>query len=92
LRAYRCGSLCAEKCSTHWASEIENKEREGEDIVVDSNWSIQDVTQLVALEVLTVDEARKRLGLGGQADRAQEDAAQKDVERIYARTNQKTGQ
>jgi len=72
--------------------EIENKEREGEDIVVDSNWSIQDVTQLVALEVLTVDEARKRLGLGGQADRAQEDAAQKDVERIYARTNQKTGQ
>jgi len=71
--------------------DVETREQEGEDIVVDSNWSIQDVTQLVALEVLTVDEARKRLGLGGQADRAQEDAAQRDVERIYARTNKKTG-
>lgn len=65
--------------------EVESKQREGEDIVVDSNWSIQDITQLVALEVLTVEEARERLGLTQPAEKANEQAAQSDVERLYAR-------
>jgi hypothetical protein len=73
--------------------EVESKEREDEEIVVDSNWSIQDITQLVALEVLTVDEARARLGLEQKADEAQEEAARADVERLYARNRKKkTGQ
>jgi len=65
--------------------EVESKQREGEDIVVDSNWSVQDISQLVALEVLTVDEARQRLGLSQPAEKAKEQAAQADVERLYAR-------
>ena len=69
--------------------EIESKEQEGEDIVVDSNWSIQDISQLVALEVLTVDEARARLGLLKKADKAEEDAARADVEKLYARNKKR---
>jgi hypothetical protein len=65
--------------------EVETKQQEGEEIVVDSNWSVQDITQLVALEVLTVDEAREHLGLAKAADKTGETAAQADVERIYAR-------
>jgi hypothetical protein len=72
--------------------EVESKEQEDEDIVVDSNWSVQDITQLVALEVLTVDEARGRLGLVKKTEEAQEDAARADVERLYARNRKKTGQ
>jgi len=72
--------------------EVESKEQEDEDIVVDSNWSVQDITQLVALEVLTVDEARGRLGLVKKAAHAHEDAAQADVEKLYARNRKKTGQ
>jgi len=73
--------------------EVESKEREDEEIVVDSNWSIQDITQLAALEVLTVDEARARLGLEQKADDTQEEAARADVERLYARNRKKkTGQ
>lgn len=70
--------------------EVETKEQESEDIVVDTNWSVQDIAQLVALEVLTVDEARGRLGLLKKAEDAQEDAAQADVERLYARNRKKT--
>ena len=65
--------------------EVETKQQEGEEIVVDSNWSVQDITQLVALEVLTVDEARQHLGLEQAADKTGETAARADVERIYAR-------
>ena len=64
-------------------------EVEGEDVVVDTNWSVEDVTRLVALEVLTVDEARERLGLVKSAERARDGAARKDVERIYARHDPK---
>jgi len=71
--------------------EVESKEQEDEDIVVDSNWSVQDITQLVALEVLTVDEARGRLGLVKKAADAHEDAAQADVEKLYVRNRKKTG-
>ena len=60
-------------------------EVEGEDVVVDTNWSVEDVTRLVALEVLTVDEAREQLGLTKPAGKAHRDAERKDVERIYAR-------
>ncbi|MBM4353680.1 MAG: hypothetical protein FJ109_07760 [Deltaproteobacteria bacterium] len=63
---------------------VEAKQQEAEEIVVDTNWSVQDIAQLVALEVLTVDEARTRLGLtdGGKA---RQDAALADVRRIYVR-------
>ena len=69
--------------------DVETKEQESEEIVVDTNWSVKDISQLVALEVLTVDEARGRLGLVKKAEGAHEDAAQADVERLYAR-NRKT--
>ena len=59
--------------------EVEEKGEE------ERHWSVQDISQLVALEVLTVDEARERLGLMKPADHAQEDAARADVERIYAK-------
>jgi len=72
--------------------DLETKEQEEEEIVVDTNWSVQDIAQLVALEVLTVDEARGRLGLEKDATRAQDDAARADVERLYARNRKKTGQ
>jgi len=65
--------------------DVEDKQQEGEGIVVDTNWTVQDITQLVALEVLSTDEARQRLGLVKSAEKAQEEAAQADVERIYAR-------
>jgi len=65
--------------------DIEEKQQEGEGIVVDTNWSIQDLTKLVALEVLSPDEARQRLGLVKSAEKAQEDATLKDVTRIYGR-------
>ena len=65
--------------------DVETKEQESEEIVVDTNWSVKDISQLVALEVLTVDEARGRLGLVKKAEDAHEDAARADVERLYAR-------
>ncbi len=65
--------------------EVEAKERDREEIVVDSNWSVEDISRLVALDVLTVDEARKRLGLDQPAEKAREKAALADAERIYAK-------
>ena len=70
--------------------DVETKEQEGEEIVVDTNWSVKDISQLVALEVLTVDEARGRLGLMRKAEAAREDAERRDVERLYARNRKKT--
>jgi len=35
--------------------EVEEQGRKGEEIVVDRNWSVQEISQLVALEVLTVE-------------------------------------
>jgi len=69
---------------------VETKQQEGEDIVVDTNWSVKDIAQLVALEVLTVDEARARLGLEGTAEKAHEDADRADAERLYARHPKKS--
>ena len=71
--------------------DVETREQEGEEIVVDTNWSVQDIAQLVALEVLSVDEARGRLGLKKSAKSTEEDATQADVERLYVRNRKKTG-
>jgi len=65
--------------------DVEDEGRKGEEITVDTNWSVQELTQLVALEVLTVEEARERLGLKKPVAAAREESARKDVERIYAR-------
>lgn len=67
--------------------EVEEKGRKGEEIVVDRNWSVQEISQLVALEVLTVEEARERLGMKKPLETAKEEAARADVERIYAKRN-----
>ena len=53
--------------------------------MVDRNWSVQEISQLVALEVLTVEEARERLGLKKPVEKAKDEAARADVERIYAK-------
>ncbi len=71
--------------------DVETREQEGEEIVVDTNWSVQDIAQLVALEVLSVDEARGRLGLKKSAKSTEEDATQAVVERLYVRNRKKTG-
>ena len=72
---------------------VETKQQEGEEIVMDTNWSVQDIAQLVALEVLTVDEARARLKLATPADKAREKSARADVTRLYdRRTPGKGGQ
>jgi hypothetical protein len=65
--------------------DVEEKGRKGEEIVVDRNWSVDEISKLVALEVLTVEEARDRLGMKKPVKQAREEAARKDVERIYGR-------
>ena len=65
--------------------EVEEKGRKDEEIVVDRNWSVQEISQLVALEVLTVEEARERLGLKKSVKQAKDEDARADVERIYAK-------
>ena len=65
--------------------EVEERRSKGEGIVVDRNWSVQEITQLVALEVLTVDEARKRLGIDQPVKQAKQRSEVKEMERIYAR-------
>ena len=82
-------SKCTLQQKMGLSPDVETKEQESEEIVVDTNWSVKDIAQLVALEVLTVDEARGRLGLTKKAEEAHEDAARADVERLYAR-NRKT--
>ena len=67
------------------SSSVESREKGDEEIVVDTNWSVEDIAKLVALEVLTVDEARERLGLDGDSGKAKADAAQRDIEKLYAR-------
>ena len=65
--------------------DVEEKGRKDEEIVVDRNWSVQEISQLVALEVLTVEEARERLGMTKPVAKAREESARADVERIYAK-------
>lgn len=65
--------------------EVEEKGRKDEEIVIDRNWSVQEISQLVALEVLTVEEARERLGMNKPVAKAREESARADVERIYAK-------
>ena len=64
---------------------VEAKRIESEDVVVDTNWSVQDISQLVALEVLTVEEARMHLGLNKPVKEARHEADIADAERLYAR-------
>lgn len=71
--------------------DVEERGRREEEIVVDRNWTVQEISQLVALEVLTVDEARERLGLKQSATEAQREAEMKDAERLYARIKPGTG-
>ena len=66
---------------------VESHERAGEAVTVDTNWSVQDISQLLALGVLTVDEARDRLKLVEPAEKAHAAAALRDIEKLYARTN-----
>ena len=63
----------------------EETDRQKESILVDNNWSVQDITQLVALEILSPNEARRYLGLTGNAEEALEEAVRADVEKLYAR-------
>jgi hypothetical protein len=70
--------------------DTEESGKESESIVVDTNWSVGDVTQLVALEILTPDEAREYLGLTESAEDAFEKSARKDAEKIYARAYKKS--
>jgi hypothetical protein len=70
---------------------VEAKQCRKEDIVVDTNWSVPDIAQLVALEVLTVDEARTRLKLVTPTAKAREKTARADVTRLYARPNPDQG-
>ena len=65
--------------------DVESRKQDDEDVVVDTNWSVEDISRLVALEVLTVDEARDRLGMSKPSEPAHEDADRADVERLYAR-------
>jgi len=74
------------------APAVETKEKENEEIVVDTNWTVEDISKLVALEVLTVDEARARLGLLKNSADANDDAAQADIERLYARNAKRGGE
>jgi len=67
--------------------DVEEAGKEDEDIVVDTNWSVQDITQLVALEILTPEEAREHLGLE-ESDAAQR-AAEAEVRKSYARKTKK---
>jgi len=67
------------------APDVEEQGRREEEIVVDRNWTVQEISQLVALDVLTVEEARERLGMKKPVGKAREEAARADVERIYAR-------
>jgi len=69
--------------------EVEDKRMNGDTAVMDANWSAEDITKLVAMEVLTVDEARRKLGLEKPADEAHEASAMRDAERLYARCNEK---
>lgn len=65
--------------------DIESRQRDGEETVVDSNWSVDDITKLVGLEVLTVDEAREKLGLSGPGAVARKAAARADLKKVYER-------
>ena len=65
--------------------DVEERGRQEEEIVVDRNWTVQEISQLVALEVLTVDEARERLGMKRSAEEAHREAERLDAERLYAR-------
>lgn len=69
--------------------EIEGRQQEDEEVVVDSNWSIDDIKNLVVIEVMTAEEARLLLGLGGEGKPTAEEAAKadrlRDVMKIYAR-------
>lgn len=71
------------------APDVEARQKEDEEVVVDTNWTIDDITKLVGLEILTADEARLLLGLGGEGKPTAEEAAKasrmKDVLKIYAR-------
>ena len=60
-----------------------------EDVVVDRNWTVEDISRLVALEVLSVDEARGRLGIVGAGGDATEASSLADVTRLYAKREEK---
>ena len=37
--------------------------KENEEVVLDTNWSVQDIVQLVSLDILKPEQARKMLGI-----------------------------
>jgi hypothetical protein len=69
--------------------KVEARVSAEEDVVVDRNWSVEDISRLVALEVLTVDEARGRLGIAGAGSDASEASSLADVTRLYAKREEK---
>ena len=69
---------------------VEERVSAEEDVVVDRNWTVEDISRLVALEVLTLDEARGRLGILGAAGDVSEASSLADVTRLYAKRGEKT--
>ena len=56
--------------------------QESEEVVINSNWSIQDITHLVALNILTPEQARKKLGIES-CDFSEQEPESKTVDAMY---------
>jgi hypothetical protein len=69
--------------------DVEEMGRKDEAITVDTNWSVQELTQLVALEILTPEEAREHLGLSAPRGEAVEASTEAELERRHAQYRRK---
>jgi len=59
---------------------VEDNGKSQENVILDTNWSVQDIVQLVSLGILTSSEARRMLGLKGDGEIEDEAGA---TEAIY---------
>jgi hypothetical protein len=68
------------------SAEIETQQQSEEPVIVDRNWTADEVTKLVQLEVITAEEARALLRIGGDYKSAKASDARADVTRaVYNR-------
>ena len=83
---YDRGLICKKTLQTKMGLDPNAEEtgKKDEEVVLDSNWSIQDITHLVALNILSPEQARKMLGIESEENLEPES---KTVDAMYKKLN-----
>ncbi len=80
---YDRGLICKKTLQTKMGLDPDAEEtgKEEEEIVLDTNWNVQDIVQLVSLDILSPGVAREMLGI--DEDKTEKEPESETVDAMY---------